>query len=139
MNIITVVNVSKNFGEKTLFSNVSLTVTDQDKIGIIGINGTGKSTLLNVIASRLSPDTGEVLNMPGMTIEYLNQEPVFYEEETVLSQVFSGEGEIFDVLRDYENTLSRAQDFPDDEKIQEELIKLTGKMDTIRLGYGCLS
>ncbi len=131
MNIITVVNVSKNFGEKTLFSNVSLTVTDQDKIGIIGINGTGKSTLLNVIASRLSPDTGEVLNMPGMTIEYLNQEPVFYEEETVLSQVFSGEGEIFDVLRDYENTLSRAQDFPDDEKIQEELIKLTGKMDTL--------
>lgn len=121
--------MSKNFGEKTLFSDVSLTVTDQDKIGIIGINGTGKSTLLNVIASRLSPDTGEVLNMPGMTIEYLNQEPVFHEEETVLSQVFSGEGEIFDVLRAYEKALGKAQDNPNDEKIQKKLIALTGKMD----------
>ncbi len=131
MNIISVVNISKNFGEKSLFSDVSLTITDQDKIGIIGINGTGKSTLLNVIASRLSPDTGEVLNMPGIIIEYLNQEPIFHEEETVLSQVFSGEGEVFDVLRAYEKMLQRAEESPDDEKTQRRLIELTGKMDSL--------
>ncbi len=131
LNIITAVNISKSFGEKPLFSDVNLTVTDQDKIGIIGINGTGKSTLLNVIASKISPDTGEIQNMPGITIEYLNQEPVFHEEETVLSQVFSGEGEIFNVLRQYEIILKSAQEYPEDIEIQKQLIKLTGKMDAL--------
>ncbi len=60
LNIITAENISKNYGMKKLFDSVTLTLTDTDKIGIIGVNGTGKSTLLKVLAGLISPDTGLV-------------------------------------------------------------------------------
>ena len=131
MNIITVENISKNFGEKKLFEEVTLTLLDTDKIGIIGINGTGKSTLLKVIAGVIPSDTGSVQRVGNARIMYLSQEPDFNEELTVLDQVFSGDIEELRTLRAYEEALRKTEKDPLNKKFQEELIKLTGKMDAL--------
>lgn len=131
MNIITAENISKNFGMKKLFEEVTLTLTDTDKIGIIGVNGTGKSTLMKVLAGILSPDTGVVQKLGKVTISMLSQEPTFQEEVTVLQQVFQGEGKVFQTLRAYEEAVEKAQLHPQDEALQRALIRLTGEMDAL--------
>ncbi|HBT18589.1 MAG TPA: ABC transporter, partial [Clostridiaceae bacterium] len=118
MNIITAENISKNFGMKKLFEEVTLTLTDTDKIGIIGVNGTGKSTLMKVLAGILSPDTGVVQKLGKVTISMLSQEPTFQEEVTVLQQVFQGNSEVFQTLRAYEEAVEKAQLYPQDEALQ---------------------
>lgn len=131
MNIITVENISKNFGEKKLFEEVTLTLLDTDKIGIIGINGTGKSTLLKVIAGVIPSDTGSVQRVGNARIMYLSQEPDFNDELTVLDQVFSGDIEELRTLRAYKDALIKTAKEPVNKKYQEQLIKLTGKMDAL--------
>ena len=131
MNIITVENISKNFGEKKLFEEVTLTLGDTDKIGIIGINGTGKSTLLKVIAGVIPPDTGSVQRVGKARIMYLSQEPDFNEELTVLDQVFSGDIEELRTIRAYEEALQKTVLDPQDKAAEKRLISLTGKMDAL--------
>lgn len=131
MNIITVENLTKNFGEKKLFEEVSFTLTDTDKIGIIGINGTGKSTLLKVIAGIIPPDTGTVQRVGRIRVEYLSQEPDFNDEHTVLDQVFSGDSAELKTIRAYEEALKRSTFEPENKIHQKSLIQLTGKMDSL--------
>ncbi len=68
MNILSLENVSKNYGIKPLFENVTVGLEDRDKIGIIGANGSGKTTLLRVIAGTETPDTGRVVRTQGKTL-----------------------------------------------------------------------
>ncbi|MHC1719510.1 MAG: ABC-F family ATP-binding cassette domain-containing protein [Clostridiaceae bacterium] len=75
MNIITIENISKSFSEKPLLCDISLGIDNQDKIGIIGINGTGKSTFLKLIAGVMIPDTGKIVKGSSVRIEYLPQNP----------------------------------------------------------------
>lgn len=131
MNIITVENLTKNFGEKKLFEDVSFTLTDTDKIGIIGINGTGKSTLLKVIAGILPPDQGTVQRVGRIRVEYLSQEPDFNDEHTVLDQVFSGDSKELETIRAYEDALKLSSLEPENKTHQKLLIQLTGKMDSL--------
>lgn len=90
MNILNVENVSKIFGEKQLFENVSLGVNKGDKIGIIGVNGTGKSTFLKIVAGLEEADSGQVVKGRDVTVSYLGQKPDFHEKDTVLSYVLRG-------------------------------------------------
>lgn len=131
MNIITVENLTKNFGEKKLFEDVSFTLTDTDKIGIIGINGTGKSTLLKVIAGIIPPDQGTVQRVGKIRVEYLSQEPDFSDEHTVLDQVFSGDSKELETIRAYEDALKLSSLEPENKAHQKLLIQLTGKMDSL--------
>jgi len=131
LNIITVENLTKNFGEKKLFEEVSFTFTDTDKIGIIGINGTGKSTLLKVIAGIIPPDEGTVQRVGKIRVEYLSQEPDFSDEHTVLDQVFSGDSPELNTIRAYEEALERSSSEPENKIHQKSLIQLTGKMDSL--------
>lgn len=87
MNILNIEHVSKIFGEKRIFDDVSYGIHEGDKIGIIGINGTGKSTLLKIIAGLEEPDEGQVIKQNGLRIIYLPQNPEFPKEATVLSYV----------------------------------------------------
>ena len=80
MNILSLENVSKNYGIKPLFENVSVGLEDSDKIGIIGANGSGKTTLLRVMAAKEEPDTGKVTRANGKTLAYLAQNPSIDEE-----------------------------------------------------------
>lgn len=90
MNILNIEHVSKVFGEKTIFDDVSSGIQEGDKIGIIGINGTGKTTLLRMIAGVEEPDSGQIIKQNGIRLAYLSQHPSFPEGATVLSYAFDG-------------------------------------------------
>lgn len=102
---ITIENLSKSYGIKTLFKNINFVINDDDKIGIIGVNGTGKSTLLKIIAGLESPDTGSLITGKNARIEFLSQDPVFHDDLTVIEQVLKGDSEIFRILRKYEEAI----------------------------------
>ena len=80
MNILNIEHVSKVFGEKTIFDDVSFGIQEGDKIGIIGINGTGKTTLLRMIAGVEEPDSGQIIKQNGIRLAYLSQHPSFLRE-----------------------------------------------------------
>lgn len=90
MNILNIEHVSKVFGKKTIFDDVSFGIQEGDKIGIIGINGTGKTTLLRMIAGVEEPDSGQIIKQNGIRLAYLSQHPSFPEGATVLSYAFDG-------------------------------------------------
>ena len=102
MNILSLENVSKNYGIKPLFENVTLGFEDSDKIGIIGANGSGKTTLLRVIAGTETPDSGKVTRANEISLSYLSQNPEFVEEATVLETVFAAADGVMKMIRDYE-------------------------------------
>ena len=94
MNILNIEHVSKIFGEKRIFDDVSYGIHEGDKIGIIGINGTGKTTLLKIIAGLEEPYEGQVIRQNGLRITYLSQNPEFPEGATVLDYVTQGKQEL---------------------------------------------
>lgn len=102
MNIISLENVSKNYGFRPLFENVTLGFEDTDKIGIIGANGSGKTTLLRMIAGVEEPDTGRVIRAKGKTLAYLSQNPSYDENLTVLETIFASSSGVMQTIRDYE-------------------------------------
>lgn len=93
MNILNIEHISKIYGEKVIFDDVSYGIHQGEKIGIIGINGTGKTTLLRIIAGLEEPDEGQVITQNGLRITYLPQHPEFPEGATVLSYVTEGQTE----------------------------------------------
>ncbi|MDS1003382.1 ABC-F family ATP-binding cassette domain-containing protein [Clostridium sporogenes] len=131
MIIVTVENICKSYGEKTLFKEVSFTISNEDKIGLIGVNGTGKSSLLKIITDKDTPDGG-LINVPkGTTIEYLDQNPVLDSNATILEQVFKGNSKIMSVIAEYEKTLDLISKNPENTKFQNYLLELTNKMDSL--------
>ena len=87
MNILNIEHVSKIFGDKKIFDDVSYGIQEGDKIGIIGLNGTGKTTMLNIIAGLEEPDEGQIIQQNGIRLAYLSQNPEFPADATVLSYV----------------------------------------------------
>ena len=102
MNILSLENISKNYGIKPLFENVTLGIEENDKIGIIGANGSGKTTLLRVIADLEQPDAGKVTRTQGKTLAYLAQNPPIDENANVLETIFAASSGVMKLLRDYE-------------------------------------
>jgi ATP-binding cassette subfamily F protein uup len=102
MNILSLENVSKNFGIKPLFDNVNLGLEEDAKVGIIGANGSGKTTLLRVIAGLEPPDSGRVVLANDRVVAYLPQNPTFDPELTVLETIFNADSGVMKVIRDYE-------------------------------------
>lgn len=87
MNILNAEKISKTYGEKVLFDKVVLGVNKGDKIGVIGVNGTGKSTFLKIIAEIEEPDAGEIVSGRGVTVSYLAQAPQFNPGDTIVGYV----------------------------------------------------
>lgn len=129
--ILTIENLCKTYGEKVLFDNVNFSLTDGDKIGIVGVNGTGKSTFIKVIAGVIPADSGEVISGKNIHIEYLSQDKVFDMENTILMEVFKGNQPLMKTLYEYEITLAESQKNPQDTHLQEKIIKLTSKIDEL--------
>lgn len=92
MNILNIQNMTKVYGDKVVFDHVSLGIHEGEKLGIIGINGTGKSTLLKMIAGLEEADTGDIIKNNQADIAYLAQDTDFRVGDTVLSYVCRGEG-----------------------------------------------
>ncbi len=95
-------NLSMNYGMKQLFDQITLYLNPMDKVGIIGINGTGKSTLLRVLAGQAEADAGTVVYDPNVQISFLSQNPDMTDENTVMEQVFSAFPPEFRALKEYE-------------------------------------
>ncbi|MDP4107084.1 MAG: ABC-F family ATP-binding cassette domain-containing protein, partial [Bacillota bacterium] len=129
MKMLTVDNVSKTYGEKQLFKEISFTVGEKERIGLIGVNGTGKSSLLKIVAGIDIPDQGEIITGKEYSISYLSQHPDFVADRTVLDQVFNGEAPILKLMREYENTLLKLEASPSNNQLQETLFQLQKQMD----------
>lgn len=133
MNLITLENISKSFSEKVLIDNISLGINDGEKIGIIGVNGAGKSTFLKVLAGVEEPDSGTIIKGNRVRIEYLSQSPDYDENATVIEQVFKGNSEEMKVLGEYEEALERINLEPNNEELHNRLMNLQVKVDALNL------
>lgn len=131
MSIISIDNLTKSYGEKVLFDDISFKINEGDKIGVIGVNGTGKTSLLNIIAGVDYPDKGSLDCAKNFHIEYLMQAPEFDEENTVLEQIFKGNSPTLNLIRDYENTLDEIESNKDSAELQKRLITLTDNITKI--------
>ncbi|MGF6948725.1 ATP-binding cassette subfamily F protein uup [Neobacillus sp. B4I6] len=131
MKMLTGENVSKTYGEKQLFNNISFTIKEKERVGLIGINGTGKSSLLKIIAGLDTPDEGKIITSKDYSITFLDQQPELDGDKTVLEQVFHGDAPILKLMRAYEKTLLELNLSPNDTKVQEDLFELQKQMDAL--------
>ena len=129
MNLLTVENLAKSYGERILFEQVSLSINSGDKIGLIGVNGTGKTTFLRVLTGREPADAGKISLSSGVRLEYLSQNPDFAEQATVLDQIFQGNSPAMQAIREYEQALEHLQLRPADPALQARLIRCSQQMD----------
>ncbi|GIM53210.1 ABC transporter [Capnocytophaga cynodegmi] len=109
MNLLSVENISKSFGERVLFQNISFGINKDQKIAFVAKNGTGKTTLLNIIAGKDQPDSGKVVSRNGIHIAFLSQNPEFDEGLTIEQSIFSIENPILKVIQQYENALQNPE------------------------------
>ena len=100
--LLTAENISKNYGMKQLLDGVTLYLNEGERIGLIGINGAGKSTFLKVLAGASDPDSGKVSRDPNVQVAYLPQSPDMDDSLTVLEQVFAGHPAEFRAINEYE-------------------------------------
>jgi ABC transport system ATP-binding/permease protein len=131
LKMISIENVTKTYGEKKLFNNISFTINEKERVGLIGVNGTGKSSLLKIVAGIDFPDSGEIVAGKDYSISYLSQQPDLNGELTVLEQVFKGDSPMFKVLRQYEHALEELNCDSSNEVLQERLFALQKDMDTL--------
>ncbi len=131
MNIMTVESLAKSYGDKILFQDASFGMEDRDKIGIIGVNGTGKSTFLKIIAGLEEPDSGQVVIGNSVRVRYLAQNPPYDPDATVLRQVFDGGGEELQAVSSYMSVMDRLEQQPDDPAVQQELVRISQEMDRL--------
>ncbi|TPR13895.1 ABC-F family ATP-binding cassette domain-containing protein [Apilactobacillus timberlakei] len=122
-------DLTKTYGEKTLFKNLNFIINEHDRIGLIGTNGSGKTSLLNVISGADHDSTGNIITSKTYSIGYLKQEPVLDESLTVLDAVFAGSQDIFNTIRYYEHTLDVYSKHPDDEKAEHQYLAAESKMN----------
>ena len=128
--ILSVEKLSHSYGVRTLFKDVTFNIEMGDKIGIIGVNGTGKSTLLRDIARGEAGDGGRITANGSCVIEYLPQNPDYDPQATVLEQVFQGDSPQLELLRRYERAVALAAADPENSALQSRLLELQQQMDS---------
>ncbi|ANC75700.1 multidrug ABC transporter ATP-binding protein [Fictibacillus phosphorivorans] len=129
MSILLVENLYKTYGEKTLFDDITFSISDKQRIGLIGPNGTGKSSLLKAIAGLEPAERGTLSHANTFQIEYVAQEPELDEELSVLDQIYFGNSLIMKTMREYEQALLDLESDPSDEKKLKRLMNSQQKMD----------
>ena len=132
MNIITLENISKNYSEKVLLKNVSLGINEGDKVGLIGVNGAGKSTFLKIVAGLDEFYDGTVVKGKNVRIEYLSQNQNFKEDATILEQIFRGETREMKILKEYEDLVEKMS-LGGREELNERILKLQQEIDDLNL------
>lgn len=131
MNILSAENLSKSYSEKVLLNNINLNIDSKEKIGLVGVNGTGKSTLLKILVGVEPYDSGIISKGKDVTIGYLPQNPDFNPTNTVLEQIFQWDTPVMNVIRDYEKTVLDLEKNHDSLTLQKRLTNLSSQMDAL--------
>ncbi|WP_076461790.1 ABC-F family ATP-binding cassette domain-containing protein [Limosilactobacillus caccae] len=122
--------LTSTYGEKTLFDNVSFIINENDRIGLIGVNGSGKTSLLNVISGEVNPEGGGEITKPNdYSIGYLKQQPELDETKIIMAAVFDGNQPVFKTIREYELALDRFTKHPQDPQAMDHYTKMQARMD----------
>ncbi|TGA97950.1 ABC transporter ATP-binding protein [Sporolactobacillus shoreae] len=129
MSILDVENLYKTYGDQTLFDHISFSISEGERIGLIGVNGTGKSTLLNVIAGMDSSEGGTMRHANAFRLAVLSQTPEFEPGVTALDYIYGGASPVMVALRDYEQALADLESDPANQTLQEKLLDKQQKMD----------
>lgn len=130
MNYLSVENLSKAFGERKLFSNISFGISQGQKIALVGINGAGKSTLMKIIMSLEIPDTGQVAVNQSVKVAYVHQNPVFEGSLTIYQTIFDqSNSEILQVIQDYHKAIIDSENGIDNSDKMQVLFE---KMDAFQ-------
>ena len=110
MNLLTVENISKSFGELSLFSNISFGINKDQKIALIAKNGSGKTSILNILSGKDASDSGQINSRKGIRISFLEQEPDLDPKLTVEETIFASDNEVLKVIQNYEHALLDPED-----------------------------
>ena len=124
MKELKVQNLTKTYGEKVLFDGINFSIMEGERIGLIGVNGSGKTNLLNVITGNDSAEKGSIQKPKDYTISYLMQEPDLNLEKSVFDAVFEGDTPILAAVRNYERALDLLTEDPMDEKKERKSTRL---------------
>jgi len=128
MKQLRAIDLQSVYGEKTLLDKVSFLIETGDRIGIVGVNGTGKTTLLNAISGLNPADAGKIETPNDYTIGYLQQEPPLDGDKKVMEAIFSGAQPIFQLIRDYQAALDAYSADPTNEKVLNRYTQLEQRM-----------
>ena len=110
MNYLSVENISKSYGERVLFDNISFGINKGQKIAFIAKNGTGKSTILNIITNRDHANSGQIVKRKELSISFLSQEDVFDETLTIEQTIFASDNKTLRIIQQYEKALENPDD-----------------------------
>lgn len=130
MKILNAENVTKEMAEKTLWKNISFSISEGERIGIIGVNGCGKSTLMKMIAGMEECDHGGIVHPKDYQISFLSQDPDYDESLTILEYLYASDTPLFNLIREYEHALEKLQQHPEDQSLQDKVLALQHRMDT---------
>ncbi|MFC6274777.1 ABC-F family ATP-binding cassette domain-containing protein [Levilactobacillus tangyuanensis] len=122
-------HLHRTYGEKTLFDDLNFIINEHDRIGLIGVNGSGKTSLLNTLAGIANEPDGELATPKDYTIGYLTQKPDLDENLTVMDAVFSGDQPVFVTIRRYEAALAAYGAHPEDEAAQKRYLDAEAQMN----------
>ncbi|MCC8439160.1 ABC-F family ATP-binding cassette domain-containing protein [Leuconostoc pseudomesenteroides] len=122
-------NLNSTYGEKVLFKDLSFLITAGDRVGLIGVNGSGKTSLLNAISGVMPADSGTITTQNDYRIGYLTQSPILDDNALVMDAILSGEQPVFQTIRDYETALRKFSNQPTDEVIAQNFEKAQDAMD----------
>lgn len=129
MQTMKVEGLTSTYGEKVLFDHVNFIINENDRIGLIGVNGSGKTSLLNAIARETSAESGTITTPNDYSIGYLRQQPELDEGKTIMEAVFDGEQPVFKTIRAYEQALVDFSAHPEDQQASDRYTKMQARMD----------
>ncbi|MDA9970201.1 ATP-binding cassette domain-containing protein, partial [Flavobacteriaceae bacterium] len=110
MNYLNVENISKSYGELNLFEDLSFSIHKDQKIAFVAKNGTGKTSILNILSGKDSPDTGQIIYRKGLRTTFLSQEPVLDQTLTIEETIFNSDNPILKVINTYHTALENPED-----------------------------
>ncbi len=130
MNILSIENLWKTFGLKPILSGVTFGIEDTDKVGIIGVNGCGKSTLMRILTGEEEKDSGTISLANGIRIGYLMQNPTYNDGISVLDAVYSGTTDTLQLVHDYEHICRRIAHEGDNAALLDEMTRLAAQIES---------
>ncbi|MCG6139435.1 ABC-F family ATP-binding cassette domain-containing protein [Leptospira mtsangambouensis] len=127
--LVSVSKLSKTIGEKKLFSNLDFSISEGEKLAIVGINGSGKSTLLRALLGKEETDSGQIIKNNNLKISILDQNPIFNPKETILDHIYKGDNKLVKTIRKYEDICERMSE--GEEGLDDEFTNASQEMDRL--------